>query len=109
MSQYGLLIDYDFCDGCHACEVACKVEHGFPQSYGGIQVFQIGPREIAPDKWEYTCIPVPTDLCDLCAERVSAGKMPTCVHHCQSLVIEHGTIEDLSKRINKPKVVLYAR
>ena len=28
MSQHGLLIDYEFCTGCHACEVACKVEKG---------------------------------------------------------------------------------
>ncbi|MFC1640021.1 4Fe-4S binding protein [Gemmatimonadota bacterium] len=21
--EYGLLIDYEYCTGCHACEVAC--------------------------------------------------------------------------------------
>ena len=29
MPKYGLLIDYDFCIGCHVCEVACKQEHMF--------------------------------------------------------------------------------
>ena len=23
-NEYGLLIDYEFCTGCHTCEVACK-------------------------------------------------------------------------------------
>ncbi len=30
MSRYGLLIDYEFCFGCHACELACKQEHFLP-------------------------------------------------------------------------------
>ena len=28
MAQHGLLIDYEFCTGCHACVMACKVEMG---------------------------------------------------------------------------------
>ena len=27
--KYGLLIDYTWCTGCHSCEMACKVEHGW--------------------------------------------------------------------------------
>ena len=27
--KYGLLIDYQWCTGCHSCEMACKVEHGW--------------------------------------------------------------------------------
>ncbi len=108
MTQYGLLIDYDYCDGCHACEVACKVDHGFQEGFDGIQLFQIGPRELSPDHWEYTYIPAPTELCDLCAERVAAGKLPTCVHHCQSLAIEYGTVEELAARVNKPKMVIFS-
>lgn len=26
--SYGLLIDYDYCTGCHSCETACKMELG---------------------------------------------------------------------------------
>ncbi len=25
--EYGLLIDYEYCTGCHACEVACAQEN----------------------------------------------------------------------------------
>ena len=30
MSQYGILVDYEFCTGCYACEVACQSEHDMP-------------------------------------------------------------------------------
>lgn len=106
--QYGLLIDYEFCTGCHTCEMACKTELGLPEGKWGIQLTQIGPYEIEEDKWEYTFIPVVTELCDLCKDRVAAGKYPSCVHHCQAQVMEYGPIEELAAMINKPKMILIA-
>jgi Fe-S-cluster-containing dehydrogenase component len=38
-------------------------------------------------------------LCDMCADRLDAGKKPTCVHHCLASCIEYGPIEDLAKRV----------
>lgn len=109
MTQNGLLIHYEFCTGCHSCEMACKVELGLPHGQWGIQLTQLGPRQIGEDKWEYTFIPVPTELCNLCEERVAAGKRPTCVHHCQSQVMEYGPVEELAKKFaGKPKMVLFA-
>ena len=103
-----LLIDYEFCFGCHTCEAACKTEHGFAPKEWGIELRQIGPREIAPDKWEYSYIPIPTELCDLCEDRVKEGRLPTCVHHCQAKVMEYGPVEELAARAaSKPKMVLF--
>ncbi len=45
MSRKGLLIDYEYCTGCHSCEVACKQEHGYPVGRGGIDL-----REILTEK-----------------------------------------------------------
>ena len=92
--EYGLLIDYEYCTGCHTCEMACKVEHQLPLGQWGIKLAQIGPFEIAPSKWDFHYVPMPTALCDLCAERVEEGRWPTCVHHCQSQVMEYGPIEE---------------
>ncbi|HJF61965.1 MAG TPA: 4Fe-4S binding protein, partial [Gordonibacter urolithinfaciens] len=40
------MIDYEFCTGCHACEVACKKHLGLPAGQHGIRVLQDGPREL---------------------------------------------------------------
>lgn len=101
--QYGLFIDYEFCSGCNACVTACKMEHGMPESDFGIVIKQDGPRQYSDGTWEYNYIPVPTSLCDLCADRVAAGKLPTCVHHCQDAVMVYGTIEDLAKKATAAK------
>lgn len=52
---------------------------------------------------------MPTDLCDLCADRVAAGKEPTCVHHCQAFCMRFGRVEELAAELaGKPKQVLWA-
>lgn len=107
MSRYGLLIDYEFCTGCHSCEMACKAELGLPEGKWGIKLSQVGPWELEPGEWEWSYVPIPTQLCDLCDGRLAEGKLPACVHHCQSLVMEHGRVEDLAAKIDKPKMVLF--
>lgn len=105
-----LLVDYEFCYGCHACEMACKTAHAFGEGECGIQVIQLGPRPIGDGRWEFSFVPIPTDLCDMCSERQEAGKMPTCVHHCNAKVIEWGSVEELSQRAStKAKMALYTR
>lgn len=105
----GLLIDYEFCYGCEVCEIACKTEHGFKEEEWGIQLFKMGPRRIGDDQWEYTYVPVPTALCDLCEDRVQEGRLPTCVHHCNAKVMEYGPIDELAKKqAEKPNVVVYS-
>ena len=37
-SKNGLLIDYQYCTGCHTCEVACQQEHNYPAGKFGITV-----------------------------------------------------------------------
>ena len=104
-----MLIDYEFCTGCQSCEVACKEEHRIPVGQWGIRLLDDGPWECADGKFNWNKIPVPTDLCDLCAGRVAAGKEPTCVHHCQAFCMRFGTIEELAAELaGKPKQVLWA-
>ena len=108
MEQYGLLIDYEYCTGCQSCEVACKEEHGNPVGKWGIKVLDEGPWEIEPGRMNWNKIPVPTDLCDLCAERAAKGREPSCVHHCLADVMKFGPVEKLVKELSgKPKQVLF--
>lgn len=108
--EYGLLIDYDYCSNCHTCEVACKKHLGLEKGDFGIKVMQFGPVERGRNDWELTYIPVPTDACNLCAERTAEGRLPTCVHHCQNGVMYYGPLDELSKKLaEKPKQVLFSR
>ena len=107
MGKIGLMIDYEYCTGCQSCELACKNEHGFPLDKWGIKMMEFGPFEMEEGKLEWNYLPFPTSYCDLCAERVEEGRWPTCVHHCQSQVMEYGPIEELAGRMNKPFTVLF--
>ncbi len=108
MAQKGLLIDYEFCTGCHSCEVACKVEHGFDVDEWGIKLTEIGPWKLDEDKWEWDFVPLPTQRCDLCKDRLAEGKIPTCVHHCQGICMYYGDVEDLAKKMTKTRMVLFS-
>jgi Fe-S-cluster-containing dehydrogenase component len=109
MARYGLLIDYEYCTGCHTCEVACKMEHEIPVGQWGIKLAEIGPWQISAEKWQLSYIPVPTEQCNLCGQRVAAGKKPACVQHCQADVMRFGPVEELAKQLaEKPRQVLFA-
>ena len=109
MAKYGLLIDHEWCSGCHSCEVACQMEHNLPVGQTGILLTEIGPWEIREDVWQYTYLPVPTDQCDLCARRIKDGKIPTCVKHCQAKCMYFGTLDELFDKLkSKPKQTLFA-
>lgn len=108
MSEYGLLIDYEYCTNCHSCEVACEETHDFPPEARGIRVFEDGPFEYADGKWNWNYIPVPSDRCDLCARRVMNHQQPACVHHCLAQVMQFGCIDDLVEEFKKkPRQVLW--
>ena len=94
MTKYGILIDYEWCTGCHSCEFACQMEHQYPVGQTGILVNEIGPWKIEED---------------VCAARTEMGKLPTCVSHCQAKCMEYGTLEELSAKLTeKPKQAVFA-
>jgi Fe-S-cluster-containing dehydrogenase component len=108
-SRNGLLIDYEFCTGCHACEVACMKELKLVVGQYGLKLAENGPHKMPDGKWDWAYIPMPTALCNLCEERVAAGKQPSCVHHCQAGVMSYGPVGELAQKMaEKPKMVLFA-
>ncbi len=107
--RYGLLIDYDYCTNCHTCEVACKKELKLPVGQYGIKVLEYGPVQTPIGKWEWMYMPLPTSLCNLCEDRVKEGRKPTCVHHCQSGIMEYGPVDELAQKINKATMVLFSK
>ncbi|MBP2654106.1 MAG: 4Fe-4S ferredoxin iron-sulfur binding domain protein [Firmicutes bacterium] len=107
MGRKGLFIDYEFCTGCHTCEVACKQENSYPAGLWGIKVNEIVLESL--DKVEINYLPFPTELCNLCANRTVNGERPSCVKHCQADCMKYGELTELVKEMeNKPKTVLFA-
>jgi len=100
----GILVNYEYCTGCHSCEIACKKYLDLPKGEFGIKLSETGPFKYTAGsvagKWEWTWLPVITKACTGCLDRVDAGKMPMCVQHCQAWCLQYGEVEDLAKKID---------
>lgn len=109
MSENALLVHYAYCSGCRSCELACRNEHDLPEGCWGIRVREEEPWQLPDGTWNWDYLPVPTSLCDFCADRTAAGLEPMCVQSCQAKVIETGPAQDLLARmaqLGKKTVVL---
>lgn len=102
MSQKGILVDYEYCAGCHTCEVACMQEHDLPVGQFGIRVKEyITVTHEGRTVIDY--IPEITEICDLCASRIERGQLPSCVKHCQCRCMTYGDTADLAKAAQDKK------
>ena len=108
MSDYAMLIDYKYCTGCHACEVSCRNTHNITLDEWGIKINEMGPVKMN-GKWLWDYVPVPSDLCDLCEDRVAKGEQPTCMLHCLAACMELVKLEDVGQALatKGKKVVVY--
>jgi len=97
----GLYIDYEWCSGCHACELACKQEHDLKLDQWGIRVvertYDVNGKRVI----EY--VPIPTEFCNFCMNRVAQEMKPACVHHCMTKCMDFGPIEEMANLAAKKK------
>ncbi len=84
-------------------ETVKTIETGEPYETHG--PWAIGPEE--DENWQFSSLPIPTKQCDTCAMRRRAGKVPTCVQHCQSKCLEFGTVEELSAKMDEKQKTLF--
>jgi len=106
--KHGLLIDYEYCTGCHTCEVACAQEHHWPAGMAGIKVIEI-VEKLPNDKAYLVYLPFPTELCVLCASRTQKGQEPACVKHCMAACMTYGPIDELANEMGKKsRMVLWS-
>jgi anaerobic dimethyl sulfoxide reductase subunit B (iron-sulfur subunit) len=106
MARYAILIDYDYCTGCHSCEVACQQEHDYPVGTNGIVVKEYEYEADRRVRIDY--LPFFTQHCDLCKARRGRDEMPACVRHCQSRCMEFGETSDLAARMaDRSNVALF--
>ncbi len=105
---HGLLIDYEYCTGCHTCTIACCQEYGWKAGLSGMQVIE-QVQALPKGKAYLTYLPFPTELCTLCVSRTKKGLLPACVQHCMANVIKWGPLQDLANELGKkPRMVLWS-
>jgi len=106
--DYGLYVDYEWCSGCHACELACKQEHDLKTDEWGIRVIERIYR--GKEKIVIDYVPIPTEYCNFCMNRVSQGQKPACVHHCMTQCMDFGPMEEMAKlAAQKKKSVVWGK
>jgi anaerobic dimethyl sulfoxide reductase subunit B (iron-sulfur subunit) len=106
MAHYAVLIDYDYCTGCHTCEIACQQEHDYPVGTNGIVVKEYEYEAEGRVRIEY--LPFFTQHCDLCKVRRARAEVPACVRHCQARCMEFGTTAELAAKLSdRPNVALF--
>lgn len=107
----GLLVNLRWCIGCHSCEIACQTLRDLPPEQTGIKVETVGPWSYGEggDKHQYTCFPLLTDQCNLCARRQAEGKAPSCVQHCQTSCIQIMDAAEAAEIVKDNGDVLFMR
>ncbi len=107
-ARRGLLIDYEYCTGCYACQVACAQEYKWPAGMSGMKVIEV-VQNLPKDRAYLAYLPFPTELCTLCQSRTKKGLEPACVKHCMAACIKFGQVEELAREMGqKPRMVLWA-
>ena len=106
--QFGLLIDYEFCTGCHSCVLACSQEYRHQPGVCGIRVFE-AEQKLPDGKLYLTYFPFPTESCILCPHLTKEGLEPACVKHCLAACMKYGPLEELAVELGmKPRMVLWS-
>ena len=95
--EYGMLINYGLCTGCDTCEVN---DQGYASEVAAKKMDSLkGDLEKLGGAWEWDYVPVPSRLCDLCAERRAQGKVAPCEMHCLAKVIEILPVDKIAERM----------
>ena len=99
LKKPAMLVDLRRCIGCHACSVACKVEHNVPLGDFRMRVRWL-PR---PDRPGISFVPLfDAEKCDFGQNRGSVGLDPACVSACPTAALKFGEADDLAKGDAKP-------
>jgi Fe-S-cluster-containing dehydrogenase component len=75
-----------------------------------MKVLEDKARQHADGSWHWDYIGYPTELCDMCENRINEGKLPSCVQMCQAKCLHYGSVDEctqmLAEKGNKAAVFM---
>lgn len=105
MTKMRMLVDLQRCSGCWTCAAACKVGNNLADEDWWLTVKTLGsgegidrPSGIWPEL-RMSWMPIYTNDCVFCAQRVAEGDAPYCVHNCPTKALTFGDIDDEASKI----------
>ena len=107
--QFGLFFDADRCVQCHACELACESLNGVESGVKWIRMLSSWKGEY-PHVWNRGVVQFGVNgemqTCQLCIDRLAAGKDPPCVATCPSAALLWGAMDELAERAAKKSLAV---
>ena len=100
--QYGLLVNLDKCVGCYVCEVGCAEWHNLPPDKKWIRLKTIGPERLN-GRLKMEFIPIATEGCTFCKDRLKENLAPFCVATCITQALEFGDDKKILELLSNGK------
>lgn len=106
MTKPTILVNINRCTGCWTCSTACKMDHelapeefrSYIRTLGGNQLDE--PAGTYPDL-RMGWMPMYTDKCTLCGDKIALGEEPVCVHHCPTKALTFGDLDDPQSAVSQ--------
>ncbi len=97
--NYTILVDLERCVGCWTCGMACKMAHHLGTDDYRLSVRTQGSGGIDEPFGNFpnlrmSWMPVYSNACTLCADRLAEGERPYCEMCCPAQELYHGDMDD---------------
>ena len=95
-----ILANINRCTGCWTCSLACKMAYDLDVDQFRMYVRTLGSGEGIDEpagEWpnlSMDWMPIWTQKCTMCPDRISEGKDPYCVYNCPTGALTYGDLDD---------------
>lgn len=114
MAKQTILVDLGRCVGCWTCGMQCKMAHHLGADDYRLSVRTLGSGGIDEPYGTFpnlrmSWMPVYSDACTLCADRLAEAERPYCEQACPAQALYHGDIDDPESAVARKYAELKGR
>ena len=103
-TSIGMVLDYEMCSGCYACQTACRETNRYGYDEQWLQVIRRDPYFVDGKLRMYHLLAPSLDKCAACFE---ADPDPLCAKVCSSAALFVGPLDELLPVMEGRNAVLY--